>query len=359
MDPQSCLNISLFHLQTILPARRVRKNKTKKTKNKTKKKAAKKSFQLLSLFRFAAFVRAQVAHLQAVWTPLGACHCRRAEGDCSGACDSRDGWLSFPLGVSQVSMWMYMSLCFGAPLDNFWPAMMAMREVYMGMCACVHTKDCSKDNLGKNLPFVTILKASLRGEALKRRRPPFPTPSPVTAVPRKPRQPQTAEPSFASKDTSAHPLPVSPPFAIPSPSSACGLEQRQLPSPLSPAGEGGLLPHQGRLPKAAAVRSRQGGKENGEEGGGLGRETVEAALSSEQSERPLGGAPAPGAASRALGLPPGPSSSVVSSAAPHRGPFPSCGQGPVGCVGSEPGPRACVRWEIPMARGFRASRKMT
>lgn len=102
-------------------------------------------------------------------------------------------------------------------------------------------------------------------------------------------------------------------------SSLAGWRRGSCPSPLSLAGEGGLLPPQGQLPKAAAVRSRrQGGKKKVKKRrrGGSGREAVKAALSSEQSERPLGGAPAPGAASRALGLPHG-SSSIASSAAPQ------------------------------------------
>lgn len=42
------------------------------------------------------------------------------------------------------------------------------------------------------------------------------------------------------------------------PLSSLSILQRQLPSPLSLVGEGSLLPHQGWVPKAAAVRSRQG-----------------------------------------------------------------------------------------------------
>lgn len=146
---------------------------------------------------------------------------------------------------------------------------------------------------------------------------PFPYASPVRAVPRKPRQPQTTELGFASKDRSAHPLPVlAPPLCHPlSILPTWRLEQKQLPLPLSLAGEGGLLLHQGRLPKAAAVRSRQGEEKKAKERKrGSGREAVIAALSSEQSEHSLGGAPAPGATSRALGLPHG-SSSIASSAA--------------------------------------------
>lgn len=146
--------------------------------------------------------------------------------------------------------------------------------------------------------------------------------------------------------------------AVPSPFPTCGLQQRQLPSPCSPAGEGGLL----LLLQAAAVRSRQGGEKKVKQRVRSGREAAKAALSSQRSERPLGGAPAPGAASGALGLPHG--SSAPSSAAPQPWCLDHgcstlarwvCGEGSVRHAGLEPGPHAGFRWETLMAGGLRAS----
>lgn len=120
-----------------------------------------------------------------------------------------------------------------------------------------------------------------------------------------------------------HPLSILP---------TCGLAQRQLPLPLSLAGEGGLLPHQGRLPEAAAVRSRQGGEKKGRrEGGGVGEGGGESCtfLRAERASPRRG--PSPRSCLPSPGPPTWqqqhcllPSPTAMLGAAPHRALDPSC-----------------------------------
>lgn len=142
--------------------------------------------------------------------------------------------------------------------------------------------------------------------------------------------------------------------------------QRQLPSPLSLVGEGGLLPHPGCVPKAAAVRSRQGReKKVKERRRGIGQGGTESCtfLRAEQASPRRGPRP------RSCLSSPGPptrqeqhlllhSPAATVGAAPQPSLAPECSMRALQvcmreqkCTGTEPGPGTGFRWETPMVWG--------